>query len=74
MCICRYPRATIIMYNHRNEFLGCAFKIFCIQRYHGIKPKCVTMENLQAKYILKIYIKIIANPVLTFNFQDDCLD
>ena len=26
MCICRYPRATIIMYNHRNELLGRVFK------------------------------------------------
>ena len=69
-----YPCPTIIAYDQGNEFLGHALKNDLIEIEYGIKSKCATTENPQAKSILEIIIQFIANLVSKFDSQNNYID
>ena len=53
----------------RKKLLGCSFKNYLIQQEYGIKSKCVTTENMQAKYILEKLTKLYQTLYIRFNYK-----
>ena len=72
-CLCRYPRPTIIMYDHGNEFLGHAFENDLIKNEYRIKSKSSAADNTQNNSILQSIHQVIEQLEFMFDLQNNHL-
>ena len=56
----------MIMNDCGNELLGHALNCFLIEKEYGVKAKCATLENPQAKSKLEQNLQVLANFLHTF--------